>query len=104
PGSVRQGPMATHRHVVLLVEDNTDLLEALEALIRTDGFDVIATKSATEALTRLRDGLACCLVVFDWLMPDMNGEQFHQALAADPRLAGIPLLVLTGDARGARRA
>ena len=76
----------------------------MEAFIRADGFDVVGTGSAQEALTRLRDGLACCLVVFNWLMPVMNGEQFHQALSADPRLARIPLLVLTGDAQGASRA
>jgi CheY-like chemotaxis protein len=96
--------MAMHRHAVLVVEDQTGMLEALEALILADGFDVIATRSAQEALTRLRDGLACCLVMFDWLMPGMSGEQFHQALSADPRLAGIPTFVLTGDARGASRA
>ena len=78
--------------------------EAMEALITADGFDVVSTGSAQKALARLQDGLVCCLVVFDWLMPGMNGEQFHQALSADPRLAGIPLLVLTGDALGASRA
>ena len=93
-----------HRHVVLLVEDFANGRDAMEAFIRADGFDVIGTGRAQEALTRLRDGLLCCLVVFDWRMPGMNGEQFHQALTADPRLAAIPLLVLTGDAQGASRA
>ena len=96
--------MAAHRHVVLVVEDSNVFRDALEAFISADGFDVIVTGSAAEALTRLRDGLGCCLVVFDWLMPGMNGEQFHRALSADPRLAGIPLLVLTGDVQGASRA
>jgi CheY-like chemotaxis protein len=93
-----------HRHVVLLVEDFANGRDAMEAFIRADGFDVVGTGSAQEALTRLRDGLLCCLVVFDWRMPGMDGEQFHQALSADPRLAGIPLLVLTGDPDGATRA
>jgi CheY-like chemotaxis protein len=88
-----------HRHIVLVVEDDTGMREALEAFILADGFDVIATGGAREALTRLQDGLLCCLVVFDWLMPGMNGEQFHQVLSTDPRLTAIPLLVLTGDAR-----
>jgi CheY-like chemotaxis protein len=37
-------------------------------------------------------------------MPGMNGEQFLRVLCAEPRLARIPLLVLTGDARGMNRA
>ena len=97
--------MATHRHVVLVVEDYAAGRAALKALINADGYGVIATARAEDALTRLRDGLVCCcLVVFNWLMPGMNGEQFHQALSADPRLARIPLLVLTGDPGGASRA
>jgi len=96
--------MATHRHVVLVVEEYAAGRDALEALIRADGFDVVATGSADDALTRLRDGLVCCLVVFNWLMPGMNGEQFHQALSADPSLARIPLLVFAGDSREASRA
>jgi CheY-like chemotaxis protein len=75
-----------------------------DRLLAADGFDVVATGSAQEALTRLRASLACCLVVFDWRMPGMDGEQFHQALSADPRLAAIPLLVLTGDAQGRQAA
>ena len=94
----------THRHSVLLVEDYAKGREAMEALMRADGFDVIATGSAEVALTRLRDGLMCCLLVFDWRLPGMTGEQFHAALSADSRFARIPLLVLTGDQEGARRA
>jgi two-component system chemotaxis sensor kinase CheA len=96
--------MATHRHVVLVVEGYAAGRKALQALIRADGFGVVATGRAKDALTRLRDGLVCCLVVFNWLMPGMNGEQFHQAISADPRLARIPLLVFTADPRAASRA
>jgi CheY-like chemotaxis protein len=34
----------------------------------------------------------------------MNGEQFLRALSAEPRLAKLRLLVLTGDVRGLNRA
>jgi CheY-like chemotaxis protein len=96
--------MGQHRHVVLVVEAYVAGREALKALIHADGFGVIATRSAEDALTRLRDGLACCLVVFNWLMPAMTGELFHQALSADPRLARIPLLVFAADSLEASRA
>ena len=93
-----------HRHVVLLIDDHADGLEATKALIEVYGFEVVATRSAHDALTRLRGGLSCCIAVLDWRMPGMDGEQFQRALAAEPQLAKIPLLVLTGDARGVNRA
>jgi CheY-like chemotaxis protein len=73
-------------------------------LIEVHGFEVVATASAEEALTRLRGGLTCCIAVLDWRMPGMDGEQFHRALCAEPRLARIPLLVVTGDVHGVNRA
>jgi len=93
-----------HRHAVLLVDDHLDGLAAMEGLIEAHGFDVIATCTAEDALTRLRGGLSCCLVIFDWKMPGMDGEQFYRALSADPRLCKRPLLVVSGDVRAVNRA
>jgi len=84
---------------VLLVDDDTDALESTAVVIELHGADAITADSAAMALARLRAGLRCCLVVLDWKMPGMSGEEFYRACAADPRLAAIPLLVLTGDPR-----
>jgi two-component system response regulator FlrC len=91
--------MPRHRHVVLLVDDDTDALESMAVVIELTGADAITADSAAIALARLRLGLHCCLVVLDWRMPGMSGRQFYAECAADPRLASIPLLVVTGDPR-----
>ena len=96
--------MPRHRHVVLLVDDDTDALESTAVVIELSGADAITADSAAIALERLRFGLRCCLVVLDWKMPGMSGRQFYDACVADPRLASIPLLVLTGDPRGVYEA
>jgi CheY-like chemotaxis protein len=93
-----------HRHAVLLIDDHADGLEATQTLIEAHGFDVIGASSAEDALARLQGGLSCCIVILDWKLPGMNGEQFLRALHADPRLAKLRLLVLTGDAGGMNRA
>jgi len=96
--------MTKHRHSVLVIEDHADGLEVMAALIALDGFDVVGVPSAEEALARCRDGLTCCLIILDWTLPGMSGEQFYQALTSDPRLADVPVLVLTGNPKGAARA
>lgn len=93
-----------HRHAVLLVDDHLDGLAAMQSLIEAHDFEVVGTSTAEEALMRLRDGLPCCLVIFDWRMPGMNGEQFYRALSAEPRLCELPLLVVSGDVRAVNRA
>ena len=94
----------SHRHVVLLIDDHPDGLESTQALMEVHGFDVVGVRSAEEALGRMHGGLSCCIVVLDWRMPGMGGEQFLRALSAEPRLAKVPLFVLTGDAGGMNRA
>ena len=96
--------MLRHRHVVLLVDDDTDALESIAVVIELHGAEAITADSAAIALARLQAGLRCCLVVLDWRMPGMSGREFYDACAADPRLASIPLLVLTGDPRGVYEA
>ena len=91
--------MTQHRHVVLLVDGDADMREAFATLIGSTGFDVVDSHSGGEALARLRGGLACCLVVLDWWLPDMTGGEFLRALRADAKLARIPVALCSGDAR-----
>jgi len=88
---------------VLLVEDDADVREAFEALIEVHGFSVASVRTGREAFLRLRDG-AWCLIILDWWLPDMDGEQFHRQLVADPTLAPIPIAVCTADAHIKKRA
>jgi CheY-like chemotaxis protein len=89
---------------VLLVDDDSDALESTAVVIEMHGADAITADSADMALARLRAGLRCCLVVLDWKMPGMTGAEFYRACSADPRLAAIPLLVLTDDPRSVLEA
>lgn len=93
-----------HRHSVLLIDDHADGLEAMQGLIEAHGFTVATAGSGEEALALLQGGESCCLIVVDWRMPGMTGEQFLKTLRASHRLCEIPLLVVTGDPRGAEQA
>jgi CheY-like chemotaxis protein len=89
--------MSAHRHRVLYIEDHDDTRDSTEALLRLHGFEVLAVEGARAALTRLRDGFQCCLVLLDWRMPGMNGEEFRREQMADQRLARVPVVVLSAD-------
>ncbi len=89
--------MDAHRHRVLYIEDHDDTRDGTEALLRLHDFEVLAVDGARAALARLREGFQCCLVLLDWRMPGMNGEEFRREQMADERLARIPVVVLSGD-------
>ena len=81
---------------VLIVEDDTDILSLFEAGLAMRGYSIEIARNGRDALDHLAsaEGLPA-VIVADLHMPVMNGWQFLTALAEDPRLAGIPVIVLT---------
>ena len=76
-------------------EDDTSLFA--EALMGIDSaIQFYSANNGRELLEKLKSGKEEPQVIFlDINMPVMNGWQFLTALAEDPRLAGIPVIVLT---------
>lgn len=83
---------------VLVVDDDDDVREALEILIRQWGFDVKTAASGREALKAIRGSDPPALVLLDLTMPDMNGWAVRAEMLSDPDLAQIPVVLLSGVA------
>lgn len=85
---------------ILVVEDEADLRALIVGLLRSDGYDVVGASDGEEALRLLRERhLRPCLILLDLLMPRMDGWEFCAVQRRDPRLAGIPVVVVTGYAQ-----
>jgi CheY-like chemotaxis protein len=85
----------------MLVEDDPDIRSMVSQLLELEGWRVLAYANGTEALEALRKGERPFLILLDLMMPKMNGWQFRAEQARDAELAEIPVVVLSGDARGA---
>lgn len=86
---------------ILVVEDDDDVLESIRELLEDEGYQVTAARSGAEALAQLRDMAPPSAMLVDSLMPEMSGAEFLAACAADPKLAGVPALVISGHSDGA---
>ena len=80
---------------VLIVNDDPDLLDATSFVIETEGMAVETARNGEEALALIGTGRRPALVLLDLVMPVMNGWEFLATVANDPRLKGIPVVVLT---------
>ena len=80
---------------VLIVDDDLDLLEVTSFVIENEGMAVETARNGEEALALLRTGRRPRLVLFDLIMPVMNGWEFLDEVAKDPSLRQIPIVVLT---------
>lgn len=88
---------AAHAGVVLVVDDDVDLRESMQDLLTLNGHRAETAADGAEALEWLhRTGMRPCLVLLDLMMPGMDGFTFRSRLSADPRLADIPVVVVTG--------
>ena len=83
---------------VLIVEDDEDIRADLAAILRLKGFAVAEAANGLEALARMRDELPCVLLL-DLMMPEMNGWELGAVMRAEERLAGVPIVVVSGAGR-----
>jgi len=79
---------------ILIVDDNPDILDLLEATLQ-DEFDLIKASSGNEALKKLKASNPNCLVL-DYVLPDLEGPQICKIVRKDPLFSNIPILMLTG--------
>ncbi len=101
PPPLTIGPVVagTENACVLLVDDEAVVLEVVAEGLRTEGFDVLATADATEALKLLDEGEKVDLLIADLSMPNVNGlVLIHEAQRRRPEL---PAILLTGFATDA---
>lgn len=85
---------------ILVVEDNLEIREVLEAVLRSEGHQVLTAANGADALALLHGARRLpCLILLDLMMPVMDGYQFRDAQRRDARLAEIPVVLLTADGR-----
>jgi CheY-like chemotaxis protein/signal transduction histidine kinase/HAMP domain-containing protein len=83
------------RKRLLVVEDNPTELLSITELLGHDDIEVVAVDNGREALTKLREQPADC-VVLDLKLPDMSGFELLEHLREDDGLSQVPVVVFTG--------
>jgi CheY-like chemotaxis protein len=80
---------------ILVVDDDADLRETLQAILDDSGYGVIAVANGQAALEQLQAGARPRLILLDLMMPEMNGWQFLERARADSILDAIPVVIMT---------
>ena len=94
---------------VLIVEDDAATRDLLAQVVAAQGFHTVAAEDGLEALHLLRTLRhrapdIPCLILLDLAMPRLSGREFRRAQLADPRVAAIPVAVMSGATDLAQRA
>ena len=90
--------------VVLVINDDRDLLEAYQEMIRQLGHEPVTKLAARSGADTVREARAQALVV-DFERPDESdfGLRVVEQVRADPELRELPIIVCTGAAEARLR-
>lgn len=87
---------------ILIVDDQRDNRDMLATLLQQEGYRTVDAASGMEAMEVIANE-APQLILLDVSMPDMDGFAVASLLKADPKTAGIPIIMVTAHTgRGAR--
>lgn len=79
---------------MLVVDDEAQLRSSLRTLLEAEGFTVDVAADGEAALSLLAHVVPDAILL-DLMMPGQSGRQVLRALRAEPRLARVPVLVMT---------
>jgi CheY-like chemotaxis protein len=91
-------PASTERCDVLHIEDNPRVFASVKLLLGSKRALKVLQATNGEAGFALAQTRTPKLILLDLDLPDMHGSEVIQNLQKDPATAGIPVVVISGDA------
>ena len=80
---------------VLIVDDDLTNRTMFGLMLEHEGYQVLLAGDAPSALALLEGGARPGLILLDLMMPGMTGWDFRQVQLQNPKLAHIPVVVLS---------
>jgi CheY-like chemotaxis protein len=82
------------RPSILIVDDEFGLADIMAEMLEEQGYDVAIAINGALGLARLQEH-PTDLVLLDMMMPILDGPGMLQAMRSEPRLAHIPVAMMT---------
>jgi DNA-binding response OmpR family regulator len=79
---------------ILIVDDEIQNLELMEAMLTSAGYEVFLAREGEEALRLARERRPD-LILLDLMMPGLSGFEVCARVKTDPQTGGIPVLFVT---------
>jgi CheY-like chemotaxis protein len=81
---------------IVIIEDEPTIAMVMEQILADEGHAVAVAADGGAGLDLLRQGAAPDLVLLDLYMPCMTGGAVLKAMRADPGLAPVAVVLITG--------
>ena len=102
-GTTKERQGAPVRARILIIDDEVEIRESLEALLTSEGYDVELAQNATEGERKL-ESRAWDLVLLDLMMPDKSGMEVLRDVRERDRHTPIFMITAWGGVEAAVQA
>lgn len=82
-------------HKILLVDDNRDLLQILQIILKGHGYQTVAAADIDEAVSKIRIHQPA-LMLLDVCLSDHDGREFCHLLKLNPDTEGMRIIMMSG--------
>jgi len=90
--------MDNNKKKILVVDDESDLVEMLSIRLEANNYQVIAASDGQEGLDKARSE-SPDLIILDLMLPKLDGYQVCRMLKSDERYKQIPIVIFTARAQ-----
>jgi len=90
-----QNPIQKSGAKILVVDDRTDNLTSIEAILEKDGYTIVKANSGRSALKVLLSDHDFSLILMDVRMPDLSGYETATIIYEREKLKSIPIIFIT---------
>jgi two-component system OmpR family response regulator len=86
------------RHAVLVIEDDQTLLKLVTEVLGSAGFHVRTARNRSEVNGEINKAPLPDLILLDVTLPDADGFQILERVRGHPKLARMPVILMTAKA------
>ncbi|WP_345211345.1 response regulator [Mucilaginibacter gynuensis] len=86
--------MAQNKHL-LIIEDDTDMMEIMTAILEKDGYSVSGIAGADDIVRTVLEQQPD-LVITDYILEVINGGEYCSQLKSNPLTRQIPVMIVSG--------
>lgn len=79
---------------ILVVDDDPTSLKTIESMLVSGGYTVKALSRADDIVRHVQE-FTPHLIVLDFIMPQVDGNQAVKKVKKDPMVSGVPIIFLT---------
>jgi CheY-like chemotaxis protein len=89
--------MAEQTKKILIVDDDTFLLNMYSLKFSKNGYEVITSQNGTDALKRLKEGLEPNVILLDVIMPGIDGIELLRQIRTERLAPNATIVMLTNQ-------